>query len=225
MSAQPLFRDFGLPNLLRHESEVGPGEIVALFDGAASFAGPADTGSVAVFGPEPALFPWLTVADNLVFGRERLTPFAQEGLVANALARVGLGDLGRCLPPSLSQAQRHGVALARLFLLRPSLLLLMQPFSGLEPAEEAHLFDRLAALRRESGLRVLLAPRDLDQALLAADRILIARPGGPVVAGFVDLGRRQDQVCACRDHLRSEITRAIRRIAGTEPGLATGGRT
>lgn len=178
MSAQASLHDFGLPDLLRHEPEVGPGEIVALFDGAASSARSVDSLAVAVLGPDAALFPWLTVADNLVFGREGLTPFAQEGLVANALARVGLGDIGACLPTALTPAQRHGVALARLFLVRPSLLLMTQPFAGLDRAEEAHLFDRLAALRRESGLRVLLAPRDLDQALLAADRVLIARPGG-----------------------------------------------
>jgi sulfonate transport system ATP-binding protein len=223
MSIQPALRDFGLADLVRHEAEVGQGEIVAVFDGSASAAGTPTSQGMAVLGPGAGLFPWLTVSDNLVFGREGLTPFAQDGLVANALARVGLGDIGRLLPDELSPFERHGVALARLFLTRPPLLLLTQPFAGLDPAEEAHLFERLAALRRESGLRVLLAPRDLDQALLAADRILLARPAGPVVAGFVNLRRRpQDRACACRGRLRSEIARAIRSIAGAERGLASG---
>lgn len=192
------------------------GEIVAFLG---AFAGDREAvgGSAALplgcarLGPDAELYRWLSVGDNVAFGADGLTPFTREGLVANALARVGLAGFEARRLDQLSPEQRHAVAIARLFVTRPKFLLLDEPFAGLPGDAQDRLFGLVLTLWSESRPGIVLAGGDLDRALLLADRILLrcARTGG-VAGGFVNLQPRpRDLRAPGLQSLRREILRAL----------------
>jgi molybdate transport system ATP-binding protein len=117
------------------------------------------------------LFPHLTVADNVAFGR----PYADSPMaVADALALVGLEDFGDRWPRSLSGGEMRRVAIARALCTAPQILFLDEPFSGLDAARRADLTPWLIRLRDETGLPMLLVshdPRDIEA--LAQDSVHI----------------------------------------------------
>ncbi len=194
-----------------------PGEIVAVFgegpgriDAATALLAPGATR----LGPGAALFPWLCIGDNVGFGPTRLDAFAREGLVAHALARVGLAGTEALWPHELTPAQRHGVAVARLLVARPKALLLDEPFRGLSPDERGGLFDLLLRHWQETRPCIVLATDDLDRALLLADRILVLRGASPfVAAGFINLQPRpRDRAGIAFQALKREVERALRSV-------------
>ena len=123
-----------------------PGQVVALLGGQAedrsallralagldAEADPVPTAELGLLAARPGFFPWLNLAENLAFGLAGTTPFAREGLIANALVRAGLGGLADRRPGALSPAELQGLAIARLSLLRPKLLLVDAPFAALD---------------------------------------------------------------------------------------------
>ncbi len=131
---------------------------------------------VGVIFQEPRLFPWLTIAENVGFGLTRLSAFEREGLVANALARVGLGGQGGRWPRELSGGQQQRVAIARALVTRPKLLLMDEPFSALDAMTRAGLHRHLIALWEESRPTVLMVTHDVDEAVTLADRIMVMQP-------------------------------------------------
>jgi sulfonate transport system ATP-binding protein len=131
---------------------------------------------VGVIFQEPRLFPWLTIAENVGFGLSGLSSFEREGLVANALARVGLGQHGGRWPRELSGGQQQRVAIARALVTRPKLLLMDEPFSALDAMTRAGLHRHLLTLWEESRPTVLMVTHDVDEAVTLADRIMVMQP-------------------------------------------------
>lgn len=120
------------------------------------------------------LFPHLTAAQNVGLGinpRLRLAA-AEQAAVAEALARVGLADLGGRRPAGLSGGQRQRVAIARALVRRRPLMLLDEPFGGLDPGLRREMIALVDALRHEQQLTILVSihtPEDLvDRAELMA---------------------------------------------------------
>jgi sulfonate transport system ATP-binding protein len=146
-----------------------------------ALAGPsADVGLVF---QAPRLFPWLTVAQNIVFGAG-----AGKGDLARAAAlldEVGLKGYGDALPKQLSGGQAQRVAIARGLYLAPRVLLLDEPFSAVDAFTRMRLQDLLAAAARQRGLTVLLVTHDIDEALYLSDRVILMDSApGPVRAEF-----------------------------------------
>ena len=127
-----------------------------------------------------ALFPHLTVAENVGFGLPRR---ARAARVAELLGIVGLGDLGRRYPHELSGGQQQRVALARALAPSPELVLLDEPWSNVDPFLRESLRAEVSEIIRPLGVTVLLVTHDREEALSLADRIALMRDGAVVQEG------------------------------------------
>jgi putative spermidine/putrescine transport system ATP-binding protein len=150
-----------------------------------------------------ALFPHLTVAQNVAFGLEmRKLPRADiERRVEETLALVRLAGYGARLPRQLSGGQQQRVALARALAIRPDVLLLDEPLSNLDAKLRQEVRVEIRELQRQMGLTTVMVTHDQEEALTMADRLVVMnegsvrqvgsqrdlyeRPADRFVAGFV----------------------------------------
>lgn len=132
-----------------------------------------------------ALFPHLSVADNVAYGLriEGIAADERRRRVGEALELVRLGDLGRRRPHELSGGQRQRVALARALVKRPRVLLLDEPLSALDAKLRETLRDELAALQRTLGMTFVMVTHDQAEALSLATRCAVMRDGRLVQTG------------------------------------------
>ena len=141
---------------------------------------PPEQRRVGMVFQDYALFPHLTVAENVGFGLPRR---ARAGRVAELLAVVGLGDLGRRYPHELSGGQQQRVALARALAPAPELVLLDEPWSNVDPFLRESLRAEVTDIIRPLGVTVLLVTHDREEAFSVADRIALMRDGAIVQEG------------------------------------------
>jgi ABC-type nitrate/sulfonate/bicarbonate transport system ATPase subunit len=127
-------------------------------------------GRIGAVFQEPRLLPWLTLANNL---RLVLTDGVPPPDIPALLAAVGLAGMEDRFPAQVSLGMARRVALARALAVSPQLLVLDEPFASLDPSLAANLSALVSRRARESGMTVLMATHDLDQALSMADRILV----------------------------------------------------
>ena len=132
-----------------------------------------------------ALFPNMSVADNVGFGLsvrgETRETIRTE--VARVLNLVQLGELGERRPHQLSGGQRQRVALARAIVTRPRVLLLDEPLSALDKALRVDMQMELKRIQREIGVTTIFVTHDQEEALTMSDRIGILRDGKLVQEG------------------------------------------
>ena len=130
-----------------------------------------------------ALFPHLTVGENVGFGlgwRER------KRRLAEVLELVGLAGYERRYPHELSGGQQQRVALARALAPAPSLVLLDEPWSNIDPLLRAAMRDELGEILRAAGVTVLLVTHDREEAFSIADRLALMHDGSIVQAGTAE---------------------------------------
>jgi molybdate transport system ATP-binding protein len=127
-----------------------------------------------------ALFPHLTVADNVAFGLRARPRVERARRVADVVQRLGLGGLERRYPRELSGGERQRVALGRALAIEPALLLLDEPLSALDAPLRRALRDELRALLSEVGTAAVVVTHDFTEAYRLADRIVVY-DGGRVV--------------------------------------------
>jgi putative spermidine/putrescine transport system ATP-binding protein len=150
-----------------------------------------------------ALFPHMTVAQNVAFGLEmrKLSRADIERRVEETLALVRLGGYGGRLPRQLSGGQQQRVALARALAIRPDVLLLDEPLSNLDAKLRQEVRVEIRELQRQLGLTTVMVTHDQEEALTMADRLVVMnegsvrqvgsqrdlyeRPADRFVAGFV----------------------------------------
>jgi iron(III) transport system ATP-binding protein len=130
-----------------------------------------------------ALFPHLTVAENVGFGLARR---ARRRRLADVLELVGLAGYERRYPHELSGGQQQRVALARALAPSPSLVLLDEPWSNIDPLLRASMRDELGEILRASGVTVLLVTHDREEAFSIADRLALMHDGSIVQAGTAE---------------------------------------
>jgi putative spermidine/putrescine transport system ATP-binding protein len=126
-----------------------------------------------------ALFPHLTVNQNVAFGLE-MRKVAQADMaakVAEALRLVRLGELGERLPRQLSGGQQQRVALARALVFRPDILLLDEPLSNLDAKLRQDVRVEIRELQRKLGLTTVMVTHDQEEALTMADRLVVMSEG------------------------------------------------
>jgi putative spermidine/putrescine transport system ATP-binding protein len=122
-----------------------------------------------------ALFPHLTVAENIAFPlRMRGRPGAEVAKrVAAALEMVHLGHLSGRFPRELSGGQQQRVALARCFVYQPSIILMDEPLGALDKKLREHMQIEIKRLHRESGATIVYVTHDQEEALAMSDRICL----------------------------------------------------
>ncbi len=156
---------------------------------------PARAGTVATFGTpvrapgpdravvfqEPALFPWLTVWDNIVFGPKiQGKPRAEYVDAAREYIRVvGLEGFEKHLPDQLSGGMKQRVGIARALLMRPQVLLMDEPFGALDAQTRLQMQALLLTVWETYKKTVIFITHDIDEAILLADVVYVmsARPG------------------------------------------------
>jgi iron(III) transport system ATP-binding protein len=129
---------------------------------------------------EYALFPHLTVAENIGFGVPRGDRVFR---VSELLRLVGLAGYERRYPHELSGGQQQRVALARALAPRPSVVLLDEPWSNIDPLLRATMRDELAEILRAIDVTVLFVTHDREEAFSIADRIALMRDGRVLQSG------------------------------------------
>jgi ABC-type Fe3+/spermidine/putrescine transport system ATPase subunit len=126
-----------------------------------------------------ALFPHMTVSDNVAFGLKmaRVERRERESRVGEALTMVGLEDAGDSMPAELSGGQQQRVAVARALVNRPAVLLLDEPLGALDLKLRKRLQLELAQIHREVRTVFVYVTHDQEEALALADRIAVMREG------------------------------------------------
>lgn len=131
-----------------------------------------------------ALFPFMTVFDNVAFGLKRQKKVAQlDKRVAAVLDLVGLGALAQRYPRQLSGGQQQRVALARALAIEPAVLLLDEPLSNLDAKLRIEMRLELKRIQRETGVTTILVTHDQEEALSLSDHMVIMNEGVVVASG------------------------------------------
>lgn len=124
-----------------------------------------------------ALFPHLTVAQNIAFGLQKTPKAQQQQIVAELLALVGLPTLADRYVHQLSGGQQQRVALARALAPQPQVLLLDEPFSGLDADLREALAQDIRAIIKQRGISALMVTHDQFEAFAIADQIGVMQHG------------------------------------------------
>ncbi len=124
-----------------------------------------------------ALFPHLTVAQNVAFGLQRLKPDERRRRVAFQLELTKLDALGERYPHELSGGQQQRVALARALATQPRLLLLDEPFSGLDSDLRRELGLRVREILKNQQITAILVTHDQEEAFSVADQVGVMQDG------------------------------------------------
>ena len=146
-------------------------------------AAPPERRGIGFVFQDYALFPHLTVEENVSFGLRKLAKNERRKRVNELLELVGLTGLANQVPDKLSGGQQQRVALARALAPSPSLLLLDEPFSNLDPHLRRRVRHEVLQIVRASGAGVVWVTHDHDEGLIVADRVAVLIDGAVVQNG------------------------------------------
>ena len=149
------------------------GEIVST----ASHVAPPETRHIGFLFQEFALFPHLSVYDNICFGLSDMAPQDQKARALELLKEVGLSGFADKFPNSLSGGEQQRAALARALAPSPRLVLMDEPFSNLDPQLRDRMRDLTLRLLKQVGAAGLVVTHDAADALRMADRIAMQANG------------------------------------------------
>lgn len=165
--------------LLNQQEISGPGVFV-----------PPERRGVGLMFQDFALFPHMSVFDNVRFGLNALSESESRNEARVALERVGLTQYADQFPHALSGGEQQRVALARALSPRPSVLLMDEPFSGLDSRLKDTVRDETLAILRETRATALMVTHDAEEAMRIADRIALLKEGR-----LVQVGTAEDLYC------------------------------
>jgi len=197
----------------------------------AADAGSLEVDGKAVAGPgidrgivfqEYALFPWLTVAQNIRYGLE-MTGVPREkraGIVQRLIRTIGLEGFEHRFPKELSGGMKQRVAIARTLAYDPKILLLDEPFGALDALTRETMQDELLRLWQATRKTVVMVTHDVSEAVYLSERVLVMsqRPGRMVQEFPIALdrsGEREQTILTDQfTRVRNEVWLAVRRQAG-----------
>jgi NitT/TauT family transport system ATP-binding protein len=170
----------------------------------------------AVVFQDYALFPWMTVRDNVEFGLEArgLKGPERRKISEELLGVVGLRDFAAKYPHHLSGGMRQRVSIARALAVNPSILLMDEPFGALDAQTRQSLQDELLRLWREYRKSVVFVTHSIEEAIYLSDRVVVmtARPGRIKAVVSIDDPRPRDLASTAMN----ERLREVRAIIGEE---------
>jgi NitT/TauT family transport system ATP-binding protein len=159
---------------------------------------------------EYALFPWLTVFDNIAYGlrESRMTERDVRVTAERYITLIGLTGFENRFSRELSGGMKQRVALARTFAYEPSILLLDEPFGALDAQTREIMQDELLRLWRTTGKTVIMVTHDVSEAVYLSNRVCVMsqRPGRIVKEYTIDLDRSTNR----EEVVLSEAYTAIR---------------
>src|SRR4051812_28904809 len=197
-----------------------------LLNAIAGFAPPtqgrvlADGAAVSGPGPERgmvfqeyALFPWMTVEQNIGFGLE-IKGMAKPQIaarVAQLLKMLSLEEFGKRYPKDLSGGMRQRVAIARVLALDSPIMLMDEPFGALDALTRRNLQDELLRIWSELKKTIIFVTHSIEEAIYLADRIVVMtyRPGTVKRDLIVDLPRMRDPAAAEFNALKRELGQLV----------------
>lgn len=138
---------------------------------------------------EPLLLPWLTVAENVSLGRRyAANRHVESPSVDELLGQFGLNDVRHAYPSELSGGQAQRASVARAVAVRPTVLLLDEPFGAVDPSTRRGLQEWLRSVVHAWGLTVVIVTHDLSEAIALGDRIAVIDGSGKVARAFTTQG-------------------------------------
>lgn len=138
---------------------------------------PPEARGIGIVFQSYALFPHLSVLENVLFGLQDGTEAEQRQRAREALDMVGLGNFEERRPQRLSGGQQQRVALARTLAPEPDLILLDEPFSNLDALLREETRQEVRELLKSKGISAVLVTHDQEEALSFADRLAVMRSG------------------------------------------------
>jgi NitT/TauT family transport system ATP-binding protein len=180
----------------------------------------ADGALVTAPGPERgmvfqeyALFPWMTVADNVAFGLEiKGLPKAEIAQTVDKLLKMlSLGDFRNRFPKDLSGGMRQRVAIARVLALDSPIMLMDEPFGALDALTRRNLQDELLRIWSELKKTIIFVTHSIEEAIYLADRIVVMtyRPGTVKRDILVGLPRLRDPAAPEFNALKRELGQLV----------------
>ncbi len=158
---------------------------------------------------EYALFPWMTVEQNIGFGLEikGMDKSEIQKRVGDLLAMLGLGDFRSRFPKDLSGGMRQRVAIARVLALDSPIMLMDEPFGALDALTRRNLQDELLRIWAELKKTIIFVTHSIEEAIYLADRIVVMtyRPGTVKRDILVDLPRLRDPSSPPFNALKREL--------------------
>lgn len=132
---------------------------------------------VAIVPQEGALFPHLSVGENIAFGLKKRRSIQTKTRVAEMLELVGLPDAANAMPSALSGGMQQRIALARALATNPALVLLDEPFSALDAGLRETLREEVVTILRRASATAIWVTHDQDEALSTADSVAVLMNG------------------------------------------------
>jgi NitT/TauT family transport system ATP-binding protein len=143
-----------------------------------------------------ALFPWLSVRDNIAFGpaARGLSGGEVKATVDKFIELVGLGKFANAYPHQLSGGMKQRVAIARVLANDAEVVLMDEPFGALDAMTRERLQDELVELWSRTGLTVIFVTHSIEEAIFLADRVVVMSPGPGRIDNeyLIDLPRPRD---------------------------------
>lgn len=170
---------------------------------------PPERRRVGMVFQDYALFPHLTVAQNISFGLRGLSGRQKRDRVEELLAVIGLQGYGDRYPHQLSGGQQQRVALARALAPRPAAVLLDEPFNSLDASGRAQVRHEVREILRREGAAAILVTHDQAEAFAMADRVAVLNAG------------RLEQVAPPTELYHAPATRFVARFLGLADFLPT----
>lgn len=138
---------------------------------------------IGVVFQDYALFPHMTVAENIRFGIKNKKQDYKEDKLEEVLNLVGLEETKTSYPHQLSGGQQQRISLARSLAIDPALIVMDEPFSSLDASLQARIRGELESIIKQAGITSVFVSHDKDDALSIADKIVVLREGRIVQTG------------------------------------------
>ncbi|MBQ4890490.1 ABC transporter [Shewanella sp. UCD-FRSSP16_17] len=147
---------------------------------------PSEKRGIGMIFQDYALFPHLTVSDNILFGVKGLSEKDRQDRLEDMLALVKLEGLGKRYPHELSGGQQQRVSIARALAYQPEILLLDEPFSNIDSQVRSEMMLEIRQILKQRNVSAVFVTHSKDEAFVFADKLALFKEGGIVQHGIAE---------------------------------------